>query len=365
MKTVAICTPHVKKVYPQSFIQKFSFCDIEIPVGLLPVESLNYDFQTRNDVLIEVKAFSCNYRDRTLLLGFYNKCKNLSGQGKIMYSPFGSDFMAIVKKTAPQVKDLKVGDRVIPNCHYYDLSSIAIGVPTNYASQRKHVFHEEKLIKVPDSMPDEVAASFSINSQTAYSMVRKASIKTGENVLVTAPTSNTSLSVIKALKNKDCTVFATSINQKQEEFLLSWGVDQFIPAEKLREEGGNKILFDVVFDPFYDLYLTGVINHMNFNGRYIFCGLCEQYMDLDKSQLLFEEDYKSVFRNCISRNIAIIANCIGLRSDLEDAIRDYTDKKYDVLIDSVYTGTDVIPFLERSYKDSSRTGKVVYSYTQY
>jgi len=362
METVVICSYSVKKIYPQSIIQNFSFCDIEIPIGILPVDNQNYDFKTENDVLIEVKSFSCNYRDRALLMGFNNKCRIFSTQGRIMYSPFGSDFIAIVKKTAPNVKSLKVGDRVVPNCHYYDLSSIAIGVPTNYASQRMHVFHEEKLIKVPDLMPDEVAASFSINSQTAYSIVRKASIKKGENVLVTAPTSNTSLAVIKTLKNKKCKIFATSINPKNEAFLKDLGIDQFIPAETLLKDGMNKILFDVVIDPFYDLYLNGVINHINFNGRYVFCGHSAQYMTLDKSKLLFEEDYKGLFYKCIMKNISIIGNCIGLRSDLEDAIKDYSDKKYDVRIDSVYSGVDVIPFLERSYKDSSRVGKVVYKY---
>ena len=44
-------------------------------------------------------------------------------------------------------------------------------------------------------------------------------------------------------------------------------------------------------------------------------------------------------------------------------INDYSDNKYNILIDSVYSGNDVIPFLERSYKDLSRIGKVAYSYT--
>jgi len=364
MKTVAICSSNVRKIYSESSVRKFLFCDMEIPIGILPVEPPDYDFSTDNDVLIEVKSFSCNFRDRALLLGFNHKCKMLSNHGKIMYSPFGSEFVAIVKKIAPNVKSLKVGDRVIPNCHYYDLSSVCIGVPTNYASQRMHAFHEEKLIKVPDSMPDEVAASFSIASQTGYSIIRKTSIREGDNVLVTAPTSNTSLAIIKALKNKGCKIFATSSNHKNNEaFLMNWGVDQFLLAETLLKGDTNKILFDVVIDPFYDLYLNGVINHINYNGRYIFCGFCEQYSTLDKSKLLFEEDYKGVFTKCIDKNISIIGNCIGLRSDLEDAIKDYSDNKYDILIDSVYSGEDVIPFLERSYKDSSRTGKVVYRYT--
>jgi len=363
METVAICSPNIKKLYPKSKIQEFSFCDIDIPVGILPIETYNYDFRTNNDVLIEVKSFSCNFRDRALLIDFNSKCRLLSTQGRVMYSPFGSDFVAVIKKIAPNVKSLKIGDRVIPNCHYYDLTGVSKGIPTNYASQRILVFHEEMLVKIPDSMPDEVAASFSIASQTIYSMVRKTSIKQGENVLVTAPTSNTSLAAIKALKNKGCKIFATSSNHKNEEFLLSWGVDQFIPAETLRRDGSNKIFFDVVIDPYYDLYLNGVINHINFNGRYIFCGYYAQYTTIEKSKQLFEEDYKGIFLKCMIKNISVIGNCLGTTNDLENAVKDYSEDKYNILIDSVYSGVDVILFLERSYKDPSRIGKVVYSYT--
>lgn len=42
--------------------------------------------------------------------------------------------------------------------------------------------------------------AFSLSAQTAYSMVRKANLNKGDNVLVTAATSNTSLSVIERLK---------------------------------------------------------------------------------------------------------------------------------------------------------------------
>jgi len=124
----------------------------------------------------------------------------------------------------------------------------------------------------------------------------------------------------------------------------------------------NALLFDVVIDPFYDLYLNGVIDHINFNGRYVFCGHCEQYANVENLKFLFSENYKSIFKKCMLKNISMIGNCLGLRSDLEAAIGDYSDNKYDVLIDSIYSGINIIPFLERSYKDSSRVGKVVYQY---
>lgn len=368
MKTVAICYSEIEKIYKDAIIRKFYFCDINIPVGILSIEESDYSLKTDFDVLIKVNSFSCNYRDRSLFIQFNHRCRQLTTDNQITYSPFGSEFVAVVLAVGKDVKTLKIGDRVIPNCHYYDRTSIAYqeGIPTNFASQRLHIFHENKLVKIPDFMPDDIAASFSIASQTAYSMIRKANLSKGETVLVTAATSNTSLAVIRALKNKEVKIYATSSNKENEDWLSSWGIDEFIPLKriankKLYDKFNKNIHFDVVIDPFYDLYLNGIINHINFNGRYIYCGLYEQYQSLDTSSF-FKEDYKNIFRLCIIRNISIIGNCIGIHSDLEKAINDYSEKKYDIAIDSVYSDLDIIPFLERSFKASSRIGKVIYKY---
>jgi D-arabinose 1-dehydrogenase-like Zn-dependent alcohol dehydrogenase len=61
-------------------------------------------------------------------------------------------------------------------------------------------------------------------------------------------------------------------------------------------------------------------------------------------------------------NLSIIGNCIGLTSDLEQAIADYAQGNLPVAIDSVYTGKDIAPFFDRMYNSRDRFGKVVYSY---
>lgn len=48
--------------------------------------------------------------------------------------------------------------------------------------------------------------------------------------------------------------------------------------------------------------------------------------------------------NMMINNIQIMGNCIGLTSDLEDAIADYVSGKLKVNIDSVFTGNQVAEF---------------------
>lgn len=367
MKTFVICTPEIKESAYNTKINVFNFCNTNIPVCVFHIEEQNSDAMTGNNVMVKVNAFSCNYRDRTLFLSFNKRCNILSGNDYQIYSPFGSEFVAEVIKIGPDVKTLKEGDRVIPDCHYNGLTNIVHeGVTTNYASQRIHVFNENKLIKIPESMPDEIAASFSIASQTAYSMKRKALLNDDCKVLVTSATSNTSLAITRTLRHENVSIYVTSSDEKNEKKLLDIGLDRFIPLKDFihnnSKERMTDVQFDIVFDPFFDLNLNGIVNYIRHNGKYIYCGLCEQYERLDRSLLLFSENYKNVLTTCLIKNISIIGNCLGLRSDLEMALRDYCMGKYDIIIDSVYSGQDLLPFLERSFKSVSRFGKVVYKY---
>lgn len=166
MKTIAICSPQIRNIFSHSLVEDFSFGNVDFTIGLLPIEYPMYRFKSDKDIVVEVKSFSCNYRDRSLIMAFNEQCRYQSKHDVHLYSPFGSDFVAVVKKTASNVKKIKVGDLVIPNCPYDDPTneSYLNGIPSNFASQRMQVFPEAKLTKIPDSMPYEVAASFSIAS---------------------------------------------------------------------------------------------------------------------------------------------------------------------------------------------------------
>ena len=139
------------------------------------------DFKNSNDkVLIEKKAFSCNYREIALISKYFAKMRN---EG-IPYMGFGSEFVGIVVDIGKNVNDLKIGDKVIPLCSYSKESSYK-GVPSNQASLRRYAFYASQLIKISDEIPDEIAASFPVAACTVYGMIRRLSLKDGENILIT------------------------------------------------------------------------------------------------------------------------------------------------------------------------------------
>lgn len=367
MKVVAICNSKLRDVMPNTQFYNFVLDGESIPISLLDAPDLDYtELLSPNSVVLEVSAFSCNFRDRTLLHLFYENCKTLSGKQKYFYSPIGSEFAGTVLEIGSAVTSLRKGDRVMANTSYpFRTNGSMGGVPTNFASQGILLLEEDQLIKVPDYMSDEVAAAFSVSAQTAYSMVRRADLKKGDNVLVTAATSNTSLSVIERLKNRGVNIFGLSSKaEKYEKVLCDMGVKKVMSLSDLVEEGDLntffiKMKFDAVFDPFFDLYFEKLMPFMNFGGRYVFCGFYNQHPSFG-----FEEHARSLYpliTKCITSNISLIGNCLGRKEDLIEAIFDYSNKYYVPPIDSVHTEDAILDFLVKSFV-SERFGKVVYKY---
>ncbi len=368
MKTVAICNYGLKESDKCVHFINFSLCDNEIPIVLLDVEE-NFDSLPEDGVLIEINAFSCNYRDKALLFKFNEQCRNQSVYNTYCYMPFGSEFVGRVIKIGDKVALLSVGDRVIPNGAYpYWANGSSGGLPTNCASQRVQLHHQLSLIKVPECMPDEVAASFTIASQTAYSMVRKLNLEAGENVLVTASSSNTSLAVIMALKKLNINVYACSLTNRYEKEIRKLGVNGFILKSSLEKKEemdaffkkNGLVGFDAVVDPFFDIYLQKVLGMITVGGKYITCGMYHQ-SKYYRGEATFSLNLNSL-SHCIIRNISIIGNCLGTSEDLQAAILDYQDGLFNIMIDSVYSGTDLLPFLEKTFHSIPRLGKVVYKY---
>src|SRR5256885_13765143 len=102
----------------------------------------------------------------------------------------------------------------MPDHHYTDgvtsPDGLRQGVASNQSSRGYHVVYAAKLARIPDAMPDDVAAAFSLGAQTAYGMVRRASVAAGMTALVMGGTSNTSLYLFAALRAAGARVFAST-----------------------------------------------------------------------------------------------------------------------------------------------------------
>jgi NADPH:quinone reductase-like Zn-dependent oxidoreductase len=325
--------------------------------------------ESANAVLVRVRALSCNYRDRAFI--------HLMGRCPARYHfPLGSEFAAEVVAVGSAVIALRPGDRVIPNHHYVggavDQDGVAEGVITNKASRELQVFHQRKLVLVPPEVPFEVGASFSLGAQTAYSMARKVAVRAGDRVLVTSATSNTSLFLISALRARGVEVYASTTTSRFHARLAALGVEQafaigahregFPGAGELARAAGELGGFDAVLDPFFDLHLRRAVELLRPFGRYVTCGFAAQNPELAAQAGPADCDALPILQAAIVKNLTLIGNCCGLREDLEQAVTDHLAGKLAPVLDSVFTGQDVNAFLDRTFNDRQRFGKVVFQY---
>jgi D-arabinose 1-dehydrogenase-like Zn-dependent alcohol dehydrogenase len=77
--------------------------------------------------------------------------------------------------------------------------------------------HKAKLIPIPDHMSDAIAASYTIGSQTSYSMVRRTQVVEGDEALILSARSNTSMFIMKALIAHKVKVTALTTTEWTEE----------------------------------------------------------------------------------------------------------------------------------------------------
>ena len=374
MKNIAICGNKITpSIFNKDVIKSIELEGIKVNCGLIHTQDTKFDCnapENKSMVLIKIRAFSCNYRDKNLILKAATKAPDKS------FYVIGSEFVGEVIDSGAEVTEFKIGDRVIGDgCYPHSrVEGIRPGLPTNNGSKEYQIFHYTKLIKIPPQMPDEVAAAFPIGGQTSYSMIRKLNINPGENILVTAAKSNTSLFVINALKKYKVNVYAVSTSMQFKEELQKMGVKKLIQidpnkesllqnqeiAQIVRETGG----FNCVIDPFFDLYLGKVINAISVEGRYITCGLYDQYSYLTNREFHYRGHHMGeIMSFALINNIQLIGNCIGYTEDLERAIQDYVSGSLNVVIDSVFKGTEIKDFFDRTYNAKNRFGKVIYQYT--
>ena len=336
---------------------------LRLDVALAEVPDPRYDASARENadwVLVRVKAFSLNYRDRSILCGHGIPGAD-PGHG------IGSEFVGEVVAVGTAVASPRVGQRVIAEMAWPTSATPGTfaGIATNAASRELQALHHGKLVPVPDDMPDDVAAGFVLGAQTAFSMVRRAAAAPAERVLLTSACSNTSLFALQALRRVGARVFATTSSAVGAALLAELGTERVVrlaergnlePVARLAAEIGG---FDAVLDPFSDVHLRQALKFMRFFGRYVTCGLGRQ------GPAPVQEapgEFAEILADMIVRNVTVIGNCLGSKQDLDDALAAWAAGELDVTIDSVYSGSAIGEFVDRTFNAPDRLGKVIYRY---
>jgi NADPH:quinone reductase-like Zn-dependent oxidoreductase len=331
-------------------------------------------FDTRSDrdsrsVLIAVSAFSCNYRDK----GCFRPMQHLAAS---RFRVIGSEFAGTVIDVGRSVTNIAREDHVIGQNAYVPSATGGSdrfgGLPTNGASREFMVLPADAVTTVPASMSPVVGAAFGVGSQTAFSMVRRAALNKGATALVFSSASNTSLSLIAALRYAGVTVVATTSSPQHVDAIRALGVHRVVLTERgvlqrsdaavIALAGQEAGPFDAIFDPHFDLHIERGIELLAPYGRYVTCGFAAQNPGAASSIGLQDVNAETVLRHALLKNLVLLGNCLGEREDLTRALSAYDAGALPQLIDTVHAGDDARQFMARTFSDPDRFGKVVFAY---
>ena len=125
----------------------------------------------------------------------------------------GMEAVGIVEELGEGVKDLKVGDRVA--------YAMNIGA---YAEQR--LIAASSLIKIPDSIDDQTAASMMLKGLTAhYLLFRTYPVKAGDTILVYGASGGVGLMMCQWAKHLGATVIGCVGSQEKADIAMANGCD--------------------------------------------------------------------------------------------------------------------------------------------
>lgn len=324
-------------------------------------------------VLVRKLGFSCNFRDRGLIL----EVATFAPPGARYV--IGSEFVGEVVATGRNVEDLRPGDRVIGDYSYPEtpLPGARPGVPSNHTSLEYEAFHRGRLARISARLDNSAAACISIGAQTSYAIARRLELRGGERVLVTAGGSNTSLFVVQALKKFDVQVFATTRRDRTDPmhdrlralgadavFQIEPGRSSFLDHPEIRAAAEPGSSFDAVVDPFFDLHLTRAVAVLKTGGTYITCGFLDQTPHVAPAPIeRSPSDLQAVLQAVLLKNLRIVGNCSGDTADLEAALRDLETGRLKPVVDTVYSEAQVDEWFERTFVAPDRLGKTPLLYT--
>lgn len=195
-----------------------------------------------DEILIEIKSVSLNYRDLLMVKGHYNP------RLKMPLVPC-SDGSGIVIKAGKKVKNIKEGDRVMPLFAqgWYDgkpfrsMLKQTLGGPLDGTLQKYMIIPENEVVLIPEHLNFEEGSTLPCAGLTAWSALAELeSVKPGETVL-TLGTGGVSIFALQFAKMLGLEVIITSSSKEKLERAKELGAD-FIINYKTNPDWEKEVL---------------------------------------------------------------------------------------------------------------------------
>ena len=156
---------------------------------VLKIENINIREPGPDEALIEIKAIGLNYIDT------YHRSGSYPLQ---LPSGIGLEASGIIKKIGSKVKNLSVGDRVAYG-----------GLPIGAYAEEK-IYPADKLVKLPDEISMEVAATLMTKGLTTYYLLYKTyPVKAHDTILFHAAAGGVGQILCQWAKSLGCKVIGT------------------------------------------------------------------------------------------------------------------------------------------------------------
>lgn len=190
-------------------------------------------------VLLRMRAASLNFRDLLMVQGKYNP------KQKLPLIPC-SDGVGEVVEIGEGVTRVRVGDRVCPIFAQQwlageptrDKARSTLGGPLDGTLAELMAVDQEGLVKVPDHLTDEEAASLPCAAVTAWNALMAAGVKAGDTVLVQG-TGGVSLFALQFAKALGARVIATSSSDQKLARVREMGAGEGINYRETPEWGAR------------------------------------------------------------------------------------------------------------------------------
>ncbi len=224
----------------------------------LKIEDVNDPVLDANSVRIEVHAAGVNFPDVLIIQGKYQYKPNFP------FSP-GSEVAGIVIEIGANVKNVKVGDRVM-------------SVTGHGAFAEQICIESSKITLLPDGMDYVTAAGISLTYGTSsYALFQRALIKENDYVLIHGASGGVGLAAIEISKAIGAKVIATASNEEKLKVARKYGADYCINytnsefKEKVKEIT-NKKGADIIYDPVGGEVFEQSLRCIAWDGRLLVIG---------------------------------------------------------------------------------------------
>ncbi|MDX1596850.1 MAG: zinc-binding dehydrogenase [Nitrosopumilaceae archaeon] len=322
-----------------------------------------------NEVVFRVKAAALNYDD---IWGM---------RGKPLQIPLphisGTDAAGEVTAVGSDVKDIKVGDRIVSHGNMSCRVCKACTSGREYDCKKRKIWGfetgplwggyceyahlpEVNAVKIPENVSYEDAAAASMTLLTSWHMlVGRAKIHPGQVVLIMGGGSGVGNYGIQIAKLFGCTVISTASPNKLDK-LLELGADYAVDhrkddwhkevksiAKNIPKPYGDPRGVDVIFEHIGGNHWNKELTLLNYGGTIVTTGATTGY------------DAKTDLRHIFFKGINILGSTQGTRAELEEGLYWMSQGKIKSIIDSTYTLEQAAEAHTKMLKGKGLFGKII------